>query len=137
MIVDKLRGLGPAIRSPLHPDWVGFKHEEFEILKAGHRKRSFYGGPDYKCPRCEAVFWFEERVKSESTITLRRVVYNKCCKGGKMGYQLLSEVHNQSRKWTISVLVSHLWFYRGGTDNGPIQHMDLVVLDSQGNHMYV
>ena len=48
-----------------------------------------------------------------------------------MAHQMLSEIHNHSRKWVVSVLVSRLWFYRGGTDNGPIQHMDLVVLDSQ------
>lgn len=45
---------------------------------------SYYGGPDYKCPRCHAVFWWRERVQSLSAITKRRVVYNLCCKGGKV-----------------------------------------------------
>ncbi|KAM3257173.1 hypothetical protein ACQJBY_049478 [Aegilops geniculata] len=70
--------------SPLVSGWVGFSPEEVEILKAFHRKRSYYGGPDYKCARCHAVFWWRERVQSMSAITKRRVVYNLCCKGGKV-----------------------------------------------------
>ncbi|XP_073358077.1 uncharacterized protein [Aegilops tauschii subsp. strangulata] len=61
VVVDRLRGKGPTIGSPLSVDWVGFTAEESEMLKAGYRKRSFYGGPDYKCTNCGAVFWFEER----------------------------------------------------------------------------
>lgn len=32
--------------------------------------------------------------------------------------------------------VSRHWHYRRGTDTGPIDHTDLVLLDEQGNHMY-
>ncbi|KAM0879748.1 hypothetical protein ACQ4PT_034029 [Festuca glaucescens] len=51
---------------------------------ASYRDRSFYGGPDYRCGRCKAIFWYQERVKSASAITERRVVYNNCCKGRKV-----------------------------------------------------
>ena len=33
MVVDRLRGKGPAIGSPLSADWVGFTAEESEMLK--------------------------------------------------------------------------------------------------------
>ncbi|KAM0919996.1 hypothetical protein ACQ4PT_007868 [Festuca glaucescens] len=54
----------------------------------------------------------------------------------KMAFKLLSEIHKDSHQWTICVLVSRLWHYRGGTDEGAIQHTDLVLLDTEGNHMY-
>ncbi|KAM3312485.1 hypothetical protein ACQJBY_032412 [Aegilops geniculata] len=38
----------------------------------------------------------------------------------EIAHQLLSEIHNHNMKWAVSVLVSRLWFYRGGTDNRPI-----------------
>ncbi|KAM0839242.1 hypothetical protein ACQ4PT_060443 [Festuca glaucescens] len=65
---------------PLEPSWVGFTAEEVDILK----DKSYYGGPNYRCGRCKASFWYQERVKSASAITERRVVYNNCCKGGKV-----------------------------------------------------
>ncbi|CAD6245622.1 unnamed protein product [Miscanthus lutarioriparius] len=37
---------------------------------------------------------------------------------------------------TIRVRVCHKWEYHGGTDDGSIQHMDLVLVDEQGNSMY-
>lgn len=33
VVVDRLRGKGPAIGSPLSADWVGFTAEESEMLK--------------------------------------------------------------------------------------------------------
>ncbi|KAM0823597.1 hypothetical protein ACQ4PT_070773 [Festuca glaucescens] len=54
----------------------------------------------------------------------------------KMAFNLLSEIHSDSHQWTICVLVSRLWNYRGGTDEGAIQHTDMVLLDTEGNHMY-
>ncbi|XP_047084782.1 uncharacterized protein LOC124696039 [Lolium rigidum] len=53
-----------------------------------------------------------------------------------MAFNLLSEIHSDSNQWTIRVLVSRMWHYRGGTDVGAIQHTDLVLLDIEGNHMY-
>ncbi|XP_037469339.1 uncharacterized protein LOC119341569 [Triticum dicoccoides] len=73
-----------TLASPLHPDWVGFSLDEVGILKAFYPKRSYYGGPDYRCNRCQASFWWRERVKSQSAITKRRVAYNNCCKAGKV-----------------------------------------------------
>jgi hypothetical protein len=46
-----------------------------------------------------------------------------------MAFNLLSEIHSDSNQWTIRVLVSRMWHYRGGTDVGAIQHTDLVLLD--------
>ncbi|XP_047093720.1 replication protein A 70 kDa DNA-binding subunit A-like [Lolium rigidum] len=53
-----------------------------------------------------------------------------------MAFNLLSEIHSDNHQWMICVLVSRMWHYRGGTDEGPIQHTDLVLLDVEGNHMY-
>ncbi|PWZ05782.1 hypothetical protein Zm00014a_001236 [Zea mays] len=53
------------------------------ILDA-YPERSYYGGPEYVCPYCHAVFWFQERVKNDSFSTQRKIVYNLCCKGGKV-----------------------------------------------------
>ncbi|ONM34067.1 Helicase [Zea mays] len=47
-------------------------------------ERSYYGGPEHVCPYCHAVFWFQERVKSDSCSTQRKIVYNLCCRGGKV-----------------------------------------------------
>ena len=47
-------------------------------------ERSYYSGPEHICPYCHAVFWFQERVKNDSFSTQRKIVYNLCCKGGKV-----------------------------------------------------
>ena len=46
--------------------------------------RSYFGGPEHECPYCGAVFWFQERVKRASVVSQRKIVYNLCCKGGKI-----------------------------------------------------
>ena len=51
----------------------------------------------------------------------------------QMACSLLSEIHKDSHQWTICVLVSRMWHYRGGTDEGPIKHTDLVLLDTEVN----
>ena len=48
---------------------------------------------------------------------------------------LLSEIHDKSNQWTICVLVSRMWHYRGGSDEGPIIHSDLVLLDKEVSTM--
>ena len=45
---------------------------------------SYYGPPEYQCPHCKASFWFEERANPYSSWVLRKIVYNLCCKGGKV-----------------------------------------------------
>ncbi|WVZ68238.1 hypothetical protein U9M48_017199 [Paspalum notatum var. saurae] len=47
-------------------------------------ERSYYGGPEHECPYCGAVFWFQERVKKDSYVTQRKIIYNLCCKSGKI-----------------------------------------------------
>ncbi|AQK86683.1 putative replication protein [Zea mays] len=55
-----------------------------ELLKETYKVHSYYGGPSDECPHCGAVFWFQERVKSVSAVAQRRLVYNLCCRGGKI-----------------------------------------------------
>ena len=49
--------------------------------------RSYYGGPTHECPYCGAVFWYQERVKSASAAATRKIVYNLCCRGGKINFK--------------------------------------------------
>jgi hypothetical protein len=46
----------------------------------------------------------------------------------QMSHSLLSALHKDSNRWAICVLVSHMWHYQGGTDEGPIEHTVLVLL---------
>jgi hypothetical protein len=46
--------------------------------------RSYYGGPDQQCSHCRAIFWHAEKVGKESRSSSDSVIYNKCCKGGKV-----------------------------------------------------
>uniref|UniRef100_A0A453AXJ3 Replication protein A 70 kDa DNA-binding subunit B/D first OB fold domain-containing protein n=3 Tax=Aegilops tauschii subsp. strangulata TaxID=200361 RepID=A0A453AXJ3_AEGTS len=58
---------------------------------------------------------------------------------GKMSGQrmsLLSQINDREMFWNAKVLVSRMWHYRGGTDEGAIMHTDIVVLDKEGTHMY-
>jgi hypothetical protein len=49
-----------------------------------YKDHSYYGGPSDECPHCGVVFWFQEWVKSVSAVAQRRLVYNLCCRGGKI-----------------------------------------------------
>jgi len=40
--------------------------------------------PDYECRYCHAMFWLRECSSGQSTVRGGRIVYNKCCKGGKV-----------------------------------------------------
>lgn len=49
---------------------------------------------------------------------------------------MLKDINPQGRHWVISTRVSRMWDYRGGTDDGQIRHVDLVLLDAEGTPMY-
>ncbi|WVZ85206.1 LOW QUALITY PROTEIN: hypothetical protein U9M48_032156 [Paspalum notatum var. saurae] len=46
----------------------------------GRARHPYYGGPDYICRYCFAVFWYGERLQSRSNS--HDVVYTGCCRGG-------------------------------------------------------
>ncbi|CAO2148949.1 unnamed protein product [Urochloa humidicola] len=75
-------GLAAFVRSSASRDVI--PREYAEALKAIHPGRCYIGRPDYKCQYCGAVFWYHERVKSESALSRRRLIYNMCCKAGKV-----------------------------------------------------
>lgn len=58
--------------------------QTFVFLLASYSGRSYYSSPEYECTSGRAVFWFEERVRSRSSIRQRRINYNICCQGGKI-----------------------------------------------------
>lgn len=47
-----------------------------------------------------------------------------------MTYVKLRNLNNQFRDGAILVRASRVWEYRGGTDEGELQHLDLVFIDS-------
>lgn len=49
---------------------------------ASYHDRSYYGRPSYQCIHCSALFWHGERIRS--SVGTRSVIYNSCCKGGKV-----------------------------------------------------
>jgi hypothetical protein len=51
---------------------------------ASYRGRSDYGLPEYECRYCHASFWLCECIKGQSNLKAGNIVYNKCCKGGKV-----------------------------------------------------
>lgn len=53
-------------------------------LIATYPDRSYYGGPDYECNHCGALFWYQERVVSQSSHRAKRIAYNLCCRGGRV-----------------------------------------------------
>ncbi|KAL5652663.1 hypothetical protein ACJX0J_038121, partial [Zea mays] len=57
------------------PDFV-------KTIKATYHDRSYYGRPSYQCVHCSALFWHNERIRS--SVGTRSVIYNSCCKGGKV-----------------------------------------------------
>ena len=48
-----------------------------------------------------------------------------------MAFDLLPSLKVGNMHAVILVWVSRKWEYRGGTDDGPVQHVDLVLLDEQ------
>jgi hypothetical protein len=53
-------------------------------MTATVRGRSYYGGPEYICGSCNALYWFQERSKGAHDGRLNLPVYNGCCCAGKV-----------------------------------------------------
>lgn len=49
-----------------------------------YSERSDYGAPDHQCSSCGAVFWYGERVAKDSRQSSGQIIYNSCCRGGKV-----------------------------------------------------
>jgi hypothetical protein len=48
-----------------------------------HLKQSYLGAPNYTCKYCDAMFWYDERNKTDS-IKNKRILYSNCCKYGEI-----------------------------------------------------
>ncbi|KAJ1262209.1 hypothetical protein BS78_09G089300 [Paspalum vaginatum] len=53
-----------------------------------------------------------------------------------MAFDLLPSLRPRVRHAVVRVRVCRKWEFRGGTDDGPISHLDLVLVDEKGNNMY-
>ncbi|XP_062188525.1 replication protein A 70 kDa DNA-binding subunit C-like isoform X3 [Phragmites australis] len=53
-----------------------------------------------------------------------------------MSISMLKDIHSRGRHWTVCTRLSRMWDYRGGTDDGDVRHVDLVLLDAEGTAMY-
>ncbi|WVZ93688.1 hypothetical protein U9M48_039649, partial [Paspalum notatum var. saurae] len=53
-----------------------------------------------------------------------------------MAFALLPSLRPRERNAVIRVRVCRKWEFRGGTDDGKIVHVDLVLVDQKGNSMY-
>ncbi|AQK43882.1 hypothetical protein ZEAMMB73_Zm00001d025507 [Zea mays] len=54
----------------------------------------------------------------------------------KMEYTLLPDLAPHKIHAKIQVHVSRKWLFRGATDSGPLQHVDMVLSDREGNAIY-
>ncbi|CAM0871336.1 unnamed protein product [Alopecurus aequalis] len=78
-VVLSLRGKAPVcVKGP------PFSDEDIAWLKATEPTRSYYGGPEFACPHCQAVYWSAERCKRKSVSKGQPPVYNRCCRAGKI-----------------------------------------------------
>ncbi|AQK43878.1 hypothetical protein ZEAMMB73_Zm00001d025507 [Zea mays] len=53
-----------------------------------------------------------------------------------MEYTLLPDLAPHKIHAKIQVHVSRKWLFRGATDSGPLQHVDMVLSDREGNAIY-
>ena len=51
---------------------------------ASYSGHSDYGLPEYECRYCHATFWLRECARGQSSVRNGNIVYNRCCKGGKI-----------------------------------------------------
>ncbi|CAN6334376.1 unnamed protein product [Urochloa humidicola] len=54
----------------------------------------------------------------------------------RMSHTLLSALRLNDHYATVCVRVTRRWEYKGASDDGPIQHVDLVLADRQANTIY-
>jgi len=54
----------------------------------------------------------------------------------EIAFDSLSDVSPVSRHWSICVRIARMWDYCGTRDGQPPIHVDLVLVDEKGNHMY-
>jgi hypothetical protein len=54
----------------------------FCFISIVYPQHSYHGLPNYQCRYCKALFWYGERIGNLSG--KRTVIYNYCCKGGKV-----------------------------------------------------
>ncbi|XP_038706450.1 uncharacterized protein LOC120001991 [Tripterygium wilfordii] len=66
----------------------GMNPHESDVIETDDFVPFSFGGPDYSCAYCGAIFWFEERVKNAST---RAPVYSLCCRQGRIKLPPLKE----------------------------------------------
>ncbi|AQK66356.1 putative replication protein [Zea mays] len=91
-----------------------------ELLKETYKDRSYYGGPSDECPHCGAVFWFQERVKSLSAVSQRRLVYNLCCRGDVVGVvSVISHVSSLRTRGRQAEVMKRTVTISNARDTGP------------------
>ena len=62
---------------------VSFTPEYIQHLKQSYIERSYHGAPNYTCKYCDAMFWYDERNKTDST-KKKQILYSNCCKYGEI-----------------------------------------------------
>ncbi|KAL6662326.1 hypothetical protein ACP70R_000185 [Stipagrostis hirtigluma subsp. patula] len=68
------------------------------------------------------------------TVYIPRIVLSTT--SSRMSESKLKDLALRGRNGTVCARVSRMWDYRGGTDDGDILHVDLVLVDSEGSAMY-
>ena len=62
---------------------VSFTPEYIQHLKQSYIERSYHGAPNYTCKYCDAMFWYDERNKTDSK-KKKQILYSNCCKYGEI-----------------------------------------------------
>jgi hypothetical protein len=84
----------PRIPIQYNTGMVDFPSHYIQYLKESYPERSYLGKPEYKCKRCDAIFWFNERNKSMTKHNKNEIIYTNCCKMGKSKYQNIKSHHH-------------------------------------------
>ncbi|CAD6205364.1 unnamed protein product [Miscanthus lutarioriparius] len=54
------------------------------VWRVSYPGRSYHGPPAQQCSNCHAIFWNAESVGKEARTSSGSLIYNKCCKGGRV-----------------------------------------------------